>query len=103
VAPELKLFATVGGSVSEEEVQVPEPTRARTVTFGADRILLLPGSRQRLPGRPVVGASVVVKDLSVVRRALQASGLEPVPGTTATILLPPELTHGIWLEFRDRR
>ena len=102
-APELKLFATVGGSVSEEDVQIPEPVRTRTVTFGADRILLLPGSRQRLPERPVVGASVVVKALSDVRRQLQASGLKPVAGTSATILLPPEQTHGIWLEFRERR
>jgi catechol 2,3-dioxygenase-like lactoylglutathione lyase family enzyme len=101
-APELQLFAAVGGSVSEEEAQVPESMRTRTVTFGADRILLLPGSRQRLPGRPVVGASVVVKDLSDVRRELRASGLKP-PGTSGTILLPPEQTHGIWLEFRERR
>lgn len=31
VAAELKLFQAVGGSVSEEQVQVPEPLRARTV------------------------------------------------------------------------
>jgi len=102
-APELKLFAAVGGSVSEEEVQVPEPVRLRAVTFGADRVLLLPGSRQRLPGRPVVGASVVVKALSDVHRQLQASGLKPAAVTGSSILLPPEHTHGIWLEFRERR
>jgi catechol 2,3-dioxygenase-like lactoylglutathione lyase family enzyme len=103
VAPELKLFAAVGGSPSDEDVQIPEPARVRTVIFGADRILLLPGSRQRLPGRPVIGASVVVKELSAVRRALQASGLKPVSATSGGILLPPELTCGIWLEFRGRR
>jgi catechol 2,3-dioxygenase-like lactoylglutathione lyase family enzyme len=101
--PELKLFAAVGGSVSEEDVQVPQPARVRTVTFGADRILLLPGSRQRLPGRPVVGASVVVKALSDVHRQLLASGLKPMAGASGTVLLPPEQTHGIWLEFRERR
>ena len=73
------------------------------MTFGADRILLLSGSRQRLPGRSVVGASVVVKDLSAVRRALEASGLKPVAGTHGALLLPPELTLGIWLEFGERR
>ena len=31
----------MGGSVSEASVQVPEPIRARTVRFGADRIVLL--------------------------------------------------------------
>ena len=84
-------------------MQVPEPTRVRTVMFGADRILLLPGSRQRLPGRPVIGASVVVKELPAVRRALQASGLKPVSATRGTILLPPEQTYGVWLEFRGHR
>ena len=73
------------------------------MTFGSDRILLLPGSRQRLSGRPVVGASAVVRRLSDVRRALQASGLKPVAGTSGTILLPPEQTYGIWLEFREHR
>jgi hypothetical protein len=43
----------------------------------------------------VVGASVVVNRLSDTRRVLQASGLKPVAGTSGTILLPPELTHGI--------
>ena len=50
----------------------------------------------------MVGASVIVKRLADVRRALQASGLKPVAGTSGTILLPPELTCGIWLEFRER-
>jgi catechol 2,3-dioxygenase-like lactoylglutathione lyase family enzyme len=81
--PELALFQAVGGSLSEEHVQVPESTRARTVRFDADRIVLLPGSRQRLGGRPVVGASVVVKRLTAVRDALQGSGLKAVAGTTA--------------------
>jgi catechol 2,3-dioxygenase-like lactoylglutathione lyase family enzyme len=102
-APELKLFTAVGGSVSAADVQVPEPARVRTVTFGADRVLLLPGSRQRLSGRPVVGASVVVKHLTSVRSELQASGLNPVVGTASTIVLPPELTFGVWLEFREGR
>ena len=47
---------------------------------------------ERLSGRPVVGASVVVKRLRSVRDALQASRLKPVAGTTGTILLPPEQT-----------
>jgi hypothetical protein len=91
----------VGGSVSEEHVQVPESTRARTVTFGADRILLLPGSRQRLSGRPVVGRVGRRQASLRCRDALQAAGLKPVAGTRGTILLPPEQTYGIWLEFRE--
>ena len=37
------------------------------------------------------------------RDALQAAGLKPVAGTSRTILLPPEQTYGIWLEFRESR
>jgi hypothetical protein len=103
VSVELKLLRAVGGSLSDEQVQIPDPTGAWTVTFGADKILLLSGSRQRLSGRPVVGASVVVTRLVNVRSELQASGLNPVVDTTSTILLPPELTCGIWLEFREGR
>ena len=31
------------------------------------------------------------------------SGLKPMAGASGTVLLPPEQTHGIWLEFRERR
>jgi hypothetical protein len=47
--------------------------------------------------------SLVVTRLANVRSELQASGLNPVVDTTSTILLPPELTCGIWLEFREGR
>jgi hypothetical protein len=100
---ELKLFSAVGGRVSEEIVQVPEEVRLHAVTMGPDKILLLPMARQRLQGRPVVGASVVVKNLAAVRRTLEQAGLKPATGTSNSILLPPELTHGIWLEFRGTR
>ena len=50
----------------------------------------------------MVGASVIVKHLADVHRALPASGLKPVASTSGTILLPPEQTQGIWLEFRER-
>jgi hypothetical protein len=91
-------------ALSDEQVQIPDATGAAwTVTFGADKILLLPGSRQRLSGRPVVGASVVVTRLANVRSELQASGLNPVVDATSTVLLPPELTCGIWSEFREGR
>ena len=56
-------------------------------------------SKRRLP----FGASVVVKALADVRRQLEASGLKLMAGTSGTILLAPEHTHGIWLEFRERR
>jgi hypothetical protein len=51
----------------------------------------------------VVGASVVVKNLAAVRRTLEQAGLKPATGTSNSILLPPELTHGIWVECRGTR
>jgi hypothetical protein len=52
----------------------------------------------------VVGASVVVKRLSDVRRELESAGLKPMTSRSGqSIFLPPQLTHGIWLEFRESR
>jgi hypothetical protein len=69
-------------------------------------VWLLPGSRQLVPGRRIIGATVQTRDLGALRRILMKNGRD-VPATVETkssksIFLSPDITHGIWLEFREQ-
>lgn len=107
LSAERELLAMVGATFSEAEVRVPDVARAAVARLEEGEVILLPGSRQLVPGRRIVGVTLRTKSLSAARDALTASGLAvPPPVATAdgsSIFLAPALTHGIWLEFRELR
>jgi hypothetical protein len=100
-------LAGLGATIAEQDVNVPETVRGAVARFTLGDVVLLPGSRQRVPGRKIVGATVRVRDLAVLRRAL-AQGRREAPPAVQTrhgrsVFLAPDATHGIWLEFRETR
>jgi hypothetical protein len=68
---------------------------ARVLWLPEGEIVLVPASVQRLPGRPIVGATVAVASLDAVRRFVPRT-VEECPGSLWVE------THGLWLEFRAR-
>jgi hypothetical protein len=106
LAAERQLLTALGVPIGEEEVHAPEPMRGAVARFREGEVVLLPASRQLVPGRRIVGATVRVRDLGTLRREL-AHGLGEAPpalqtGTGSSVFVPPDQTHGIWLEFRER-
>lgn len=102
---ERRLFAALGAAFAEKTVHVPETVQATVARLQEGEIVFLPGSRQAVPGRRIVGATVRTRDLEAVRRVLEKAR-QPVPRVVRTpegssLFLPPSLTHGIWLEFRE--
>jgi hypothetical protein len=107
LAAERALLAGLGARITEQDVNVPETVRGAVARFPRGDVVLLPGSRQLLPGRKIVGATFRVRDLGLLRRAL-AQGRRKAPPAVQTMsgrsaFLAPDLTHGIWLEFRETR
>jgi hypothetical protein len=102
---ERRLLAALGATIRAAEVNIPAREYQQVATLPEGEVILLPGRHQRVPGRRVVGATLRVRSLEAARRVLAAAQL-PVPatvqiGTARSIFLPPELTHGIWLELRE--
>jgi hypothetical protein len=65
----------------------------------------MPGSSQRLAGRPIVGATFEVRNLAIARRVLNAGKLPAIPSGTRVhpeIVVPASATHGITLSFTRR-
>jgi catechol 2,3-dioxygenase-like lactoylglutathione lyase family enzyme len=101
------LLVSLGADLSEEPVRVPDPATATVARFREGQMTFLPASRQLIRGRPVVGAVLQTRDLDAVRRALAAAHLR-IPDSVQTthwrsLFIPPAVTHGIWLEFREPR
>jgi catechol 2,3-dioxygenase-like lactoylglutathione lyase family enzyme len=107
LSAERSLLELTGATFSEAEVRVPDVARATVARLAEGEVVLLPGSRQLVPGRRIVGATLRTKSLSATRDALTEGGLD-VPATVSredgtSIFLTPDLTHGIWLELREPR
>jgi catechol 2,3-dioxygenase-like lactoylglutathione lyase family enzyme len=104
---ETKLFDVSGGVRRAGEIRVPDRTSAPVVTIGDGDVYLLPASRQLVKGRKVIGATVSVTSIASVRTSLEQNGLsvppQPADAPPTSLFLPPTVTHGIWLEFRETR
>jgi len=103
---ERMLLTTLGVSCTEQEVRVPETLRAMVAELPEAEVFFLPGSRQLVPGRCIIGATIRTRDLDALRRILMRSEWDVSPTVQTkdgkSIFLSPDITHGIWLEFREQ-
>jgi catechol 2,3-dioxygenase-like lactoylglutathione lyase family enzyme len=103
---ERRLLVDLGAALGETSVHVPEPMRAAVARLqdGGD-VLLLPGSRQVVPGRRVVGVTLRVANLETARAILRQAQTKAPDVVSSpygrSVFLPPSRTHGIWLEFLE--
>lgn len=104
LSAERTLLTRMGCPIAEDSLHTPTPVPGTTARLPEGEILLLPGSRQVVPGRRIVGATLRTRDLEGLRQSLAAAYMRvpPVVRTRhgASVFLPPEMTHGLWLEFR---
>jgi catechol 2,3-dioxygenase-like lactoylglutathione lyase family enzyme len=106
-SPERELLAGLGIAASVEEVFAPERQRCAVAHLQEAEVVFLPATRRVVPGRPILGATVRVRSLATAREAI-SHGTWKMPPTVEhrygrSVFLPPELTHGIWLELREVR
>lgn len=105
LSAERSLLAAVGAAFEEAIVHVPEAVTAATARMPEGTVVLLPGSHQIVRGRRIIGATVRTRSLDELAKALETAGLDlpPVIDTKSgrAVILPPDVTHGIWLEFLE--
>lgn len=98
------LLAGLGAEPATETACTPDCAPFPAARFAAGAVTFLPASALRLPGRPVVGAVVITRDFAALLRTLAASGVQAAvhgPRGRRRALLAPQVTHGLWLEFRE--
>jgi hypothetical protein len=103
---EMRMLQRLGADLMAAEREGPDGRRhVRLARLPEGEVRLLPGSAQQISGRRIVGATVRVRDLAAARKLLErdpavAPALVARPGSSS-ILLPPSVTHGLWLELRQ--
>ena len=103
--PERTLFAKLGGTVARRAVHVPDRVEADVARFGDGEVVLLPGARQRVAGRRIVGVTVGVRSLSTASELLKSRGIRTTASgepASKSLFLAPETVHGLWIELRER-
>ncbi len=102
---ERRLFEGLGATIAQMDLRVPDAVHATVARLQEGDVLLLPGSRQVVDGRRIVGATLRVGSIETARTVLgrgQAAPLEIVASKYGrSVFLPPSRTHGLWLEFLE--
>jgi hypothetical protein len=104
----LRLFRALGARVGQQVVRAPDPLRTTVATVeNGGEVIFLPARRQLLPGRPIVGIVFRTHDLSAAREALRSAGVKDprsvVTPAYRSLIVAPQDTRGVWLEFRENR
>jgi catechol 2,3-dioxygenase-like lactoylglutathione lyase family enzyme len=96
-----RLLVALGGRRQRREVLAPDRVQATVVALAEGDVFILPGRHRLLPGRPIIGASVRVRDIATARRALAAGSVSPRGGLESAerLVVEPSKAHGLWLEF----
>jgi hypothetical protein len=99
---ERALMRAHGATFTRKTVHVPEAMTADVARLPEGEVVFLPARRQRLKGRPIVGATVRVRSAAVARQAIESGGtaIRAARGG-ASIFVAPEAANGLWLEFRE--
>ena len=103
LSSERKLLTSMGATVAEAEVRVPDQLRAQVIRLTEGTVVLLPEARQVSKGRRIVGATLRVSDLAWARRAMEGGkGAGKMIARDRSVFLVPSATHGLWIELRQQ-
>lgn len=103
----LDLFKRLGIATSQQRIYSPLSTQYASIAkLKEGEVILLPASNQLTRNHPVIGATVKIENIEALKTTLKQAGIKILAvikgaGNTQSLFLPPEITHGIWLEFRQ--
>jgi hypothetical protein len=101
-----QLLRALGADLTPRAVQVPARVEAVDAKLAnGSTITLLPRSQRLIADRPIVGAVLLTKDIAQVAALTRKAGIANVCSGKGlgyrSLILPPSVTHGLWLELRQ--
>ncbi len=106
-SPLAPLLKSAGGEVITKKVFAPTERSAKIVQVQNGEVVCLPKSSQIIPGRPIVGVVFLTRDLAALERCLNAAHIPSAAHVEAarhrSVMIGPQQTLGLWLEFRELR
>jgi catechol 2,3-dioxygenase-like lactoylglutathione lyase family enzyme len=105
LSSERKLLQSAGATLVEQEVHTPDRSQAIVARLPGGDVLLLEGTPQLFLGRKIIGVTLRVRRLDTAQRALSQKLGRTFPAVRnqqgLSVFVPPQLAHGLWLEFRQ--
>jgi catechol 2,3-dioxygenase-like lactoylglutathione lyase family enzyme len=98
------LMTSLGVSFDTVDVDLPNTRQALRGSLPEGDILLLPHTRQVVPGRPIAGVTLQIDTLSATCAALTqapASIGNTLVWRDHSVFIPPGVAHGLWIELRE--
>jgi hypothetical protein len=98
-----EILTALGGEKSSRTTYVPERARAKVVAVSNGEVVLVAKSQELIRNRPIIGATVLIDDIDAQEARLVRSNIafKKYGEDAARIVVAPEATHGMWLEFRE--
>lgn len=96
---ERAMLGAMGATITSAEVHAPDHVQAHVAKLNEGVVVLLPGARQLVPGRRIVGATLRVGSVAIARKALGVAA--QTSSSPTSVFVPPSSTHGLWLELRE--
>ncbi|WP_430389957.1 VOC family protein [Dyella sp. 20L07] len=105
LAEETALLSKLGAKERQEPFVLTPNENARAMHMELGEILLLPPKFVVVQEHPVVGVTVRTHDLSKVLTVFRETGMKAPKIVNfkggRSLLVPPEMAHGMWIEFRE--
>lgn len=95
LSAERAMLDSAGAKFGETESPFRGEGKVPVARLPEGEVLFLPGSRQLVPGRKIVGATLRVANLEMTRRVVGGQG------DTGRVVVEPRSAAGLWLEFRE--
>ena len=95
-------LVALGARARKEQACLPGCAPATRLMFVRSAIMLLPAGRALPADRPIVGVTLRVADLTATAAALAAGGMprDRIIWRRSSLIVPPALANGMWLEFQ---
>jgi catechol 2,3-dioxygenase-like lactoylglutathione lyase family enzyme len=104
-ARERLLLTTLGATLTQRRVNVPDPVAASVARLSEGEVVLVPASHQRVRDRRIVGVTLRVRSLAAAAQVLARGPGRPrhqaSDAGSSSLFIPPEVAHGLWLELRE--
>jgi hypothetical protein len=105
LSAERRLLETAGATLVSQEVLAPEPSQAMVARVPGGDVLLFEGMPQLHLGRKIIGVTVRVRSIATAQRVLSEKLRQTFSAVRnqngLSVFVSPQLTHGVWLEFRQ--
>lgn len=104
LSPERGLLRSLGIPIEKRMACTPECSTAEVARLPEGEVVLLPGQRQVVPGRRIVGATVRVRSVAAAQGVLERGGWKARVlrwEKSQSVFLGPEVGCGLWLELRQ--